>query len=954
MNELAAYDDGTGPMPMRQTNPGATVGAGIGEQVGWSDSVGSKLSGTPQTDMVAIGEFSELVGPVARHLLPSLNCFNHDILSSYILKFMSCDFQQAQIGQSSAASLLGMQAQDSQVLMPLPDETGFAYVHHVAFLDVVARGYVRPFCVCYIAHEPLKIMKNFGSMLQAVNQICTLLKLGNQKAFHRDILLLLEHLEQKKASLLEKIESVRKEVAAPPLKVTTSAAEQQPPRNATPPLILKVQTSPSPSPSSSPSPSPSPPPSLSSDSPPSTPSLIVQTQEEPSSSTATASPSLNVTLSPSTTSPPSVSPSLNVTLSPATTSPPSPSPSLNVTLSPSASSPPASPTVTTTTIRTSIAPLIKGQTLEAQYLTSLRNITDFINELRVIEEEFAAYLSQQTRDADIDEIISKVATLSSGTGSMPAKFLSVPTIDADAKKDCYDHNTTAEAERPDFSHILNNIIDAADDDLRRTGLKTLRSLSNLCGGVNGPEYTAACYRLHLLHTHFSRPAIILEFEQEERHTIHPSSSLLTIGRCPIMNFNWEPDTVAPGPASFDPLQPLSFDGIALESFASSLWSVSSCRTGHGLARMCNEYHFLPHVVYSIMTGRPTIIYGPESYRRRIRQLIRALSLFVPGISSSGRWIEEWRSSPLRLIDLSYFKLVGLEKKPHMLPDVVKRHSTIFDVEESWVWSPPYTGDFLTSLLCLPHTREEGSWPTEEVFLAYVHEQLYQFALRASLYYHLCCVGVAETSASLPSPAAGVGGTSHYTSISTLGLRPATAESIMGARGIIPSTSSESLSGRRSKNHRSRTSSLSLLPSSSKDGRKGRISQSDYSAQERLAFISREATADMHLSTTSELLGSESLLSARFHSTETSDLRIRDMFFERFGVKEHDQQIIEYLVRLIKTEQTIEMETICGSQNLPAFIAPTIRLAPVPCQKFMNVRPAPQPQAKRRNNDEKRR
>jgi hypothetical protein len=104
-------------------------------------------------------------------------------------------------------------------------------------------------------------------------------------------------------------------------------------------------------------------------------------------------------------------------------------------------------------------------------------------------------------------------------------------------------------------------------------------------------------------------------------------------------------------------------------------------------------------------------------------------------------------------------------------------------------------------------------------------------------------------------------------------------------------------------------------------------------------VTREAISESYNHLNSDHIGSESLLSARFHSTETSDVRVRDAFFNRFFVKDEDQQIIEYLVRLIKTEQCLEMEKLNHSPNFPKSIAPTIRLAPIPSKVFTNTEPA---------------
>ena len=172
-------------------------------------------------------------------------------------------------------------------------------------------------------------------------------------------------------------------------------------------------------------------------------------------------------------------------------------------------------------------------------------------------------------------------------------------------------------------------MDSSYDDQNRASIevKVLRSLANLCGGTSAPEYMAACAQLHFFYNHFSRPSMILELEQEERAALFPKSTLLAIGRSPIINFNWEPDYQRSSStedrasrqhphALKDPLQPLSLNSIPLESFAAALWSLSQFRTGHGLVRMCHKYEFLPHVVYSLMTGRPTIIYGPVRCKRK--------------------------------------------------------------------------------------------------------------------------------------------------------------------------------------------------------------------------------------------------------------------------------------------------------------------------------------------------
>lgn len=217
--------------------------------------------------------------------------------------------------------------------------------------------------------------------------------------------------------------------------------------------------------------------------------------------------------------------------------------------------------------------------------TSYRNICDFYAELQAVHHEFSAQMESRQPSLEIADAIARMT----GPG-IPGKLWGIPTLEAGAK-DSYDNAAGA---LPDFSHVLNNIMDSSYDDQNRASIevKVLRSLANLCGGTSAPEYMAACAQLHFFYNHFSRPSMILELEQEERAALFPKSTLLAIGRSPIINFNWEPDYQRSSStedrasrqhphALKDPLQPLSLNSIPLESFAAALWSLSQFRTGHG-------------------------------------------------------------------------------------------------------------------------------------------------------------------------------------------------------------------------------------------------------------------------------------------------------------------------------------------------------------------------------------
>lgn len=95
--------------------------------------------------------------------------------------------------------------------------------------------------------------------------------------------------------------------------------------------------------------------------------------------------------------------------------------------------------------------------------------------------------------------------------------------------------------------------------------------------------------------------------------------------------------------------------------------------GKGLIDLRGKYVFLRHAIYSILRGRPVIIWGSlqnERYRFSIvclvshlvfsvvRNIVQALSIFVAGNNPG---VIPWRTKSLKMSDLASFKLAGLVK-----------------------------------------------------------------------------------------------------------------------------------------------------------------------------------------------------------------------------------------------------------------------------------------------------
>lgn len=123
--------------------------------------------------------------------------------------------------------------------------------------------------------------------------------------------------------------------------------------------------------------------------------------------------------------------------------------------------------------------------------------------------------------------------------------------------------------------------------------------------------------------------------------------------------------------------------VHLESFASILWGYSKSNAGRGILELRNRYSFVKHIIFSLLKGRPVVIYAQPSneryiyiyiyslnflitykynYNSLVKKLIVALSLFVPGHWRKSPAVVPWSSKPIRMADLACLKLVGLSKQ----------------------------------------------------------------------------------------------------------------------------------------------------------------------------------------------------------------------------------------------------------------------------------------------------
>jgi hypothetical protein len=137
-----------------------------------------------QNDFILLAEFCEQRGPVPLLVIPEKGSGRFD-LSRFVVRILSSDHTRKNDPNKGGSGW--MTPEDTQIYLTDASQGAHAYVQHLTLHDIHARGYVRPFCICYITHERDKIMNNFESLLNAFTQISQVLKYGNNCRFVRDI-----------------------------------------------------------------------------------------------------------------------------------------------------------------------------------------------------------------------------------------------------------------------------------------------------------------------------------------------------------------------------------------------------------------------------------------------------------------------------------------------------------------------------------------------------------------------------------------------------------------------------------------------------------------------------------------------------------------------------------------------------------------------------------------------
>jgi len=343
-----------------------------------------------------------------------------------------------------------------------------------------------------------------------------------------------------------------------------------------------------------------------------------------------------------------------------------------------------------------------------------------------------------------------------------------------------------------------------------------------------------------------------------------------------------------------------------------LWDCSVINAGIGLTKLL-RYNFAKHLVFSLLKGRPVIIFGTPQNENAVKELVTTCTLFIPG---SGRGVKDlvsyWRTKPIHMSDLAYLKLVGLSKRV-TIPKAVERYVTVLDYENGQLRCPPYNkGHLIDKILGL-----RLHWPDEKTHLAYVHFKLLEVATQACLYYQMCCVS--SNPVYLPTSA-----------VSGPILRRISSP-------IYPS--SEGNTGREKAKSKDDSGTV-------ENGRSDAPAEITDDVDEKKKFKQTETMAGYPTTrperSSSLYGGGKALSNNRSHFSEgqlpitvppvPNSVReqARNNFFRQIKLKPHDIAIIEYFAEVVKEQQSLEMH------GPGAEVAPVIHLDYSPCVLFKNT------------------
>ncbi|CAO3672448.1 unnamed protein product [Rhizopus stolonifer] len=191
---------------------------------------------------------------------------------------------------------------------------------------------------------------------------------------------------------------------------------------------------------------------------------------------------------------------------------------------------------------------------------------------------------------------------------------------------------------------------------------------------------------------------------QEQEQVQEESSLITIGHLFMLNLD---------PQQKEQTYPLLFP---LQEI-------------HLLSVLQRYRSLMVDVLFSLLTGRTVVVQGSVKNKAHIEQVVRALSVFVPGQSQERHQVIEWFAKE-KLTDVECIKLVGIEQSKM---DASIHSSCILDIEQNSLCSSPVYVEGQWIHQCLDRI---SLFSTDASYLAYLHTVFMAISLKAFVYHHL--------------------------------------------------------------------------------------------------------------------------------------------------------------------------------------------------------------------------
>lgn len=151
------------------------------------------------------------------------------------------------------------------------------------------------------------------------------------------------------------------------------------------------------------------------------------------------------------------------------------------------------------------------------------------------------------------------------------------------------------------------------------------------------------------HAGSSAPDLCVSFAEAERWT--PPSVPLS-----QLSIDDESDRTS-FTTSSDPPSPVQY--ICSSSLVSDRRKKRRRAAAVGALRFLRQNSFSQHAVFCLLSGRPLVIIGGEE--ASIRNLLDALSLFLPAPGPDGNAVMACLTSPLQVTDLLTWRLIGIHR-----------------------------------------------------------------------------------------------------------------------------------------------------------------------------------------------------------------------------------------------------------------------------------------------------